>query len=188
MPEIYTKDQIDQIGIKIGESLDLNNTRIKSEVQSLIDGLEPLKGDTGAEGTNGKSAYQIALDNGYIGTEVEWLESLKGAASTGGSGGSFLDDGREIKTKLVETTINFASWGGYLYQHNMVATDIISVDCMIDVSGNGSYEFPSIKSLDDRGYSFSVDNYFFYIKVDQNATAKTFLQGKKARIMVTYLA
>lgn len=28
---------------------------------------------------NGKSAYQVALDNGYIGTEQEWLESLKAA-------------------------------------------------------------------------------------------------------------
>ena len=26
----------------------------------------------------GKSAYEIALDNGFEGTEAEWLESLKG--------------------------------------------------------------------------------------------------------------
>lgn len=25
----------------------------------------------------GKSAYQIAVDNGFVGTEQEWLESLK---------------------------------------------------------------------------------------------------------------
>lgn len=30
------------------------------------------------EGQQGKSAYQIAVDNGYTGTETEWLESLKG--------------------------------------------------------------------------------------------------------------
>ena len=33
-----------------------------------------LNGDFG----NGKSAYEIALDNGFSGTEQEWLESLKG--------------------------------------------------------------------------------------------------------------
>lgn len=27
--------------------------------------------------SDGKSAYQIALDNGFVGTEEEWLESLK---------------------------------------------------------------------------------------------------------------
>lgn len=30
------------------------------------------------EGIDGKSAYEIALDNGFIGTESEWLLSLKG--------------------------------------------------------------------------------------------------------------
>ena len=29
-------------------------------------------------GKDGKSAYQIALDNGFVGTEQEWLDSLKG--------------------------------------------------------------------------------------------------------------
>lgn len=27
--------------------------------------------------SDGKSAYQVALDNGFVGTEEEWLESLK---------------------------------------------------------------------------------------------------------------
>ena len=30
-------------------------------------------------GVPGESAYQIAVDHGYVGTEEEWLESLKGA-------------------------------------------------------------------------------------------------------------
>ena len=38
-------------------------------------GIQGEKGDTGAEG---KSAYQVAINNGYIGTETEWLASLKG--------------------------------------------------------------------------------------------------------------
>ena len=29
------------------------------------------------KGKDGKSAYQAALDNGFEGTEQEWLESLK---------------------------------------------------------------------------------------------------------------
>ena len=42
---------------------------------------EPLTGWIGQgclQGTDGKSAYQVACDNGYAGTEAEWLASLKG--------------------------------------------------------------------------------------------------------------
>ena len=35
-------------------------------------------GTNGADGNNGKSAYEIAVQNGYTGTEEEWLTSLKG--------------------------------------------------------------------------------------------------------------
>ncbi len=36
------------------------------------------KGDKGENGIDGKSAYEIALDEGFIGTEAEWLNSIKG--------------------------------------------------------------------------------------------------------------
>lgn len=35
------------------------------------------KGEKGNKGEQGKSAYQVAVDNGFEGTEEEWLESLK---------------------------------------------------------------------------------------------------------------
>lgn len=37
------------------------------------DGSPGPKGDTGLQGLPGKSAYQIAVDNGFIGTESEWV-------------------------------------------------------------------------------------------------------------------
>lgn len=45
------------------------------------------KGDTGEKGTDGKSAYQIALDNNFIGSESDWLTSLKGAKGENGQNG-----------------------------------------------------------------------------------------------------
>ena len=39
----------------------------------------------GGSGTAGKSAYEIAVDNGFVGTETEWLESLKGTDGTEGT-------------------------------------------------------------------------------------------------------
>ena len=41
-------------------------------------------GGGGGSGTAGKSAYEIAVDNGFVGTETEWLESLKGADGADG--------------------------------------------------------------------------------------------------------
>lgn len=42
-------------------------------------------GGGGGSGTAGKSAYEIAVDNGFVGTETEWLESLKGTEGTNGA-------------------------------------------------------------------------------------------------------
>ena len=38
-------------------------------------------------GVDGKSAYEIAVENGFVGTEEEWLESLKGATGATGPAG-----------------------------------------------------------------------------------------------------
>ena len=40
-----------------------------------------------AKGDPGKSAYQIAVEHGYVGTEEEWLASLHGATGTPGPQG-----------------------------------------------------------------------------------------------------
>lgn len=43
------------------------------------------KGDKGDKGDAGLSAYQVAVQGGYKGTEAQWITSLKGA--TGPAGG-----------------------------------------------------------------------------------------------------
>jgi hypothetical protein len=43
------------------------------EITDLITDIE-----IGPQGIPGLSAYEIAVDNGFIGTEADWLESLKG--------------------------------------------------------------------------------------------------------------
>lgn len=54
------------------------------------DGLPGAKGDTGErgqDGENGKSAYEIAVVNGYVGNEEQWLASLKGRDGSPGRDG-----------------------------------------------------------------------------------------------------
>ena len=43
-----------------------------------IDGQNGVDGTDGKDGVDGKSAFEIAKENGFVGTEAEWLESLKG--------------------------------------------------------------------------------------------------------------
>lgn len=46
--------------------------------------LAGCSGDDGDDGISieGKSAYEIAVDNGFVGTEQEWLDSLQGTPGT----------------------------------------------------------------------------------------------------------
>lgn len=54
----------------------------------LHNGEKGDKGDTGSRGAAGKSAYEIALQNGFTGTEADWLTSLKGQKGDTGAPGA----------------------------------------------------------------------------------------------------
>ncbi len=47
-------------------------------------GTNGLNGSPGLNGINGISAYQVAVNNGFVGTEQQWLLSLIGASGTNG--------------------------------------------------------------------------------------------------------
>ena len=50
---------------------------------------------TGANGKDGRSAYEIATENGFVGTVAEWLESLKGKDGIDGKDGLPGKDGKD---------------------------------------------------------------------------------------------
>jgi len=54
------------------------------DVRVLAEAIDTLEvtggtGQQGERGEDGLSAYEIAVVNGFVGTETEWLESLRGA-------------------------------------------------------------------------------------------------------------
>lgn len=53
-----------------------------------IQGPPGPAGTPGKDGRDGKSAYQLAVDGGFEGTEEEWLASLKGADGGQGTAGA----------------------------------------------------------------------------------------------------
>lgn len=76
-----------------------------------VPGMPGEPGTPGAPGQDGKSAYEIAVTNGFIGTEAEWLVSLKGMDGTDGAPGEIGPKGDpgqdgitpEIKVGVVTT-------------------------------------------------------------------------------------
>ena len=40
-------------------------------------GIQGIQGEDGYVGADGRSAYEVAVDNGFVGTEEEWLEYLR---------------------------------------------------------------------------------------------------------------
>lgn len=65
------------------DSLNTNSLMIKigngtSAWNDLVYTLQGLQGEAGQDGADGDSAYEIAVANGFVGTEQEWLDSLQG--------------------------------------------------------------------------------------------------------------
>lgn len=86
-----------------GNDVVLETPRVRIGVNGnwFIDGVDtgkPSRGEAGENGVgtkggDGKSAYQIAVDNGFVGNEAQWLASLKGDKGDKG-------DASEIKAGL----------------------------------------------------------------------------------------
>lgn len=109
-PEAYQKEKVVYYNKKLYVSLVDNNTHhvtnplywevMTGEVgpegpqgpQGEI-GPQGEKGDKGEQGIqgdkgdSGDSAYHIAIENGFVGTETEWLDSLKGEQGEKGDTG-----------------------------------------------------------------------------------------------------
>ena len=64
---------------------------------SVTEGTGP-SASVGEDLPRGKSAYEVAVENGFSGTETEWLASLKGATGAPGADGR---DGEDGKTPYV---------------------------------------------------------------------------------------
>jgi hypothetical protein len=78
--------------------------QVAAENATGLPGSKGDKGDRGIQGADGESAYQIAVDNGFEGTEDQWLASLvgpkgdKGDPGGGGTGGGDVYSTRVIGT------------------------------------------------------------------------------------------
>lgn len=78
-----TQEQKDSLkGEKGDKGEDGLNGTFEDLTQEQKDSLKGRTGDTGRGGATGLSAYEIAVNIGFEGTQSEWLESLKGENGT----------------------------------------------------------------------------------------------------------
>jgi len=78
--DVYPSLVCDEEGERIG---------VLADVQAYFESLgigEASQGGVGT-GADGKSAYEIAVDNGFVGTEQQWLASLVGEDGQPGANG-----------------------------------------------------------------------------------------------------
>lgn len=94
------QDDYNNPEVKIGQFVMIDTGDVENEEDSRL----YLKGDTewkfisdlsGAQGIQGLSAYQVAVQHGFEGTEAEWLISLKGEKGETGPKGDKGDTGEK---------------------------------------------------------------------------------------------
>ena len=92
------------------------------------------RGTDGTDGIDGKSAYQLAVEHGYKGTEAEWLASLTGRAGQDGADGkdgvngiNGKDgiDGENGKTPTFRVCNGILQWK---YEDDIVWIDLINLE------------------------------------------------------------
>lgn len=97
---VFTNDGEVYCGYSESHTINTDNgiqTIVNGKIDTISDAVKDYVneqcGGGGDNGKDGKSAYQIALDNGFEGTEAEWLESLKGEQGIQGEKGDKGDQG-----------------------------------------------------------------------------------------------
>lgn len=88
----YIAKSTDEINIEpfIGTKLFLYDTHVTKIYAGKDTGWVDYfsNNSNGVNGMNGKSAYELAVDEGYVGTLTDWLFSLKGEKGAKGDIGS----------------------------------------------------------------------------------------------------
>ena len=88
-------------------------------------------------GADGKSAYEIAVEHGYVGTETEWLASLKGEP------GETPDMSEYPKTSEVTTIVEReieAATGDFHSHANKTTLDAFTPELLQELSGLQQFE------------------------------------------------
>lgn len=140
-----TVDEDNDMGF-INYTLELNNVMLEQEIKmsqsierlSMYSGNDVLANpggsSSGGSGSSGLSAYEIAVKNGFTGTEAEWLASLVGPEGSQGTIGATGADGQDGYSPTITIKTNSST------EYVLSVTDV-----------NGSFDTPNLKGQDGSG-------------------------------------
>ncbi|MDR1917431.1 MAG: hypothetical protein LBQ05_00395 [Christensenellaceae bacterium] len=122
----------------------------------------------------GRSAYDVAVDNGFEGTEAEWLASLKGTDGTNGTSGDIYtigDDGYWYKNGVITGTKAEGEDGADGSTQNLMVDSngkwILNGDATpYDAKGQSAYEIYVSRTGDNT--------------LDESAWLEAYVKGKSA--------
>ena len=101
--------------------------------------IGPLQGPQGIQGIDGKSAYDVAVENGFVGTEAQWLTSLIG--DTGATGNGIASITKTDTTGLVDTytvTMTSGATATFTITNGLDGINGVDVDHISKTSGTGA--------------------------------------------------
>ena len=141
-------------------------------------------GLNGTNGQDGKSAYEIAVEQGFVGTEDEWLASLKGQDGRDGIVMDAPSDGKvygRMNANWVETTVtvdNILSTTSENPVQNKVITeelnkkaDQTTVDSALSLKANSTDVTASLAEKSDIGHTHD-DRYYTETEIDTKLSEK----------------
>ena len=175
---------------------------IEQEVVEIIVEATGADGKDGTNGNDGLSSYQVALNNGFVGTEIEWLESLKGIQGIQGEQGiqgltgnaasvtigttTTLNAGQQATVQNVGTTqaaiLNFGipkgadgSGGG---------TSLFNIDANKNIIGSDKYTSSGARNVILATSSYNNMNISGYANVLIGKDAGTFIGSGHDNVLI----
>lgn len=120
--------------------------RMWTLIKPKIPTIQGVKGDTGL------SAYQLAINNGYTGTEAEWLASLKGADG---------DPGKDSSSIIVDTSNDNRPPSWYFTNYPQKIAEEFKSGTKIGLTGSDYVELETRTAWNDssRGWPVQIAHF-----------------------------
>ena len=134
-------------------------------------------GETGANGEDGKSAYELAVENGYEGTLDDWLESLVGATGATGEAGA---DGKSAYELAVEN--------GFEGSLEEWLTSLVGSAGADGADGSDGADGVGIEKIEKTGSDGNVDTYTIYFTDGETTTFTVTNAVNSVPVTVTFEA
>ena len=187
--ENFTTEQLENLKLKISEStVNENNETIVTfndgSTLTIPRGAQGEKGEDGQSitfddltdeqkaelsGEDGLSAYQVAVDNGFTGSEYEWLESLKGQDGEDGQDGRSFDYESLTPEQKEEIKGEKGDKGDPLTWSDLTQTQIDELRGNDGNDGKSAYELAL-----EMGFSGSLEEFLESLKGENGEDGRNF--------------